>query len=31
MGSLPVEVYNLYDKQVIKTGLTLLVMWPMAD
>lgn len=31
MGSLPVEVYNLHDKQVIKTCLTLPVMWPMAD
>lgn len=26
MGSLPTKVYNLYDKQVIKTCLTFLVM-----
>lgn len=31
MRSLPVEVYNLHDKQVIKTCLTSPVMWPMAD
>lgn len=31
MGSLPEEVYNLHDKQVIKTCLTPPVMWPMAD